>query len=184
MRVREIVGGSTAALLLASCAPSIETQIASAGAGEIPEKASFVFMSGPGTDNTVNVAARNLVADSLYLKNWKEEAPGTYAISVSVSVLPSSLDVHENDLEQGETNPIVTKRPKKNYILGSCTSELHRLDVKIFRVVDGERLYSGTASEYHCKARIMDTLPYLTNAAMADIGKLPAARTEKRKGVY
>ena len=182
MGARIIFATIATTLSLVACTPAVHTEIMSVGSDNIPQKTNYIFVDPPGENSPVNIAARNLVADSLHLKNWTENASGTYAVSVTVSVLPASLEVYENDSEKGTSDRIVKRRSKKNHILRSCSPLLHRLNVKIHRIADGVELYSGNASEYHCKAEILETLPYLTNAAMADLGKLPSTRSEKRSG--
>ncbi len=172
---------SAVALLLAlpACAPTVETYIQSGGVTPLAETGRYVFASPPGNMGLLHIKAKNLVADSLHLKNWTEAAQAQYAVSVGVSSLPSDLDVYENS-GQGSKRVIIAKRPSKTGILNSCEVMHHRLDVKIFRITDGQNMFSGTASEYHCKASIDDTLPFLTNAAMRNFGRLAESVIEKR----
>ncbi len=168
-------------LAASACAPAIETRISSGGQVPVSAQEKYIFIVPPDNIGQVHTMARNLVADSLHFKDWKEAADGDYAVSVALSALPASLEVHENNAGQGG-RLIIEKLPKKMGPFGRCVSMQHRLEVKIFRIADGQEIFSGIASEYHCKADVSETLPYLTNAAMSNFGKSPENRVETRSG--
>ncbi|WP_164117719.1 hypothetical protein [Sphingorhabdus sp. Alg239-R122] len=166
-------------LILPGCAPIVETYIRSGGVAPLAETGQYIFASPPGNVSPLHIKAKNLVADSLHLKNWTESTHAQYVVSVGVSSLPSDLEVYENSGE-GTGKTIIARRPEEKGVLGNCSAIHHRLDVKIFRISDGRNMFSGTASEYHCKASIDDTLPFLTNAALRNFGRRAESAIEKR----
>ena len=171
------------ALSLAACAPSIETRIHAAGEGpDILQNAAYAFAEAPGTASAAQAQARQIVAEKLATRQWRETADGAYIVTLAISVLPASLEVYETGVSREDVRRIVQRKPKKRTLLGSCAPYLHRLDIKVFRIADGSEVYAGDASEYHCKAGIDETLPYLADAALANMGKPPVSRTERRSG--
>lgn len=72
---------------------------------------------------------------------------------------------------------------KKQKPLQSCKDKEYRFGVTLTRVADGAEIYRGRAAEYHCKMTLVEALPKLVDAALADVGAPRGAYTLSRKGV-
>lgn len=71
--------------------------------------------------------------------------------------------------------------PKRRKALQSCNDREYRIGVTLTRVADGAEIYRGRAAEYHCKMTIVEALPTLVDAALADLGQPRGSYAVMRK---
>lgn len=156
------------AALATSCSAPIATRIASEGRAPEAQAATFVLVNAPGEASSDEKTAHNMVISRLVQRGWRSDADNAnYSLTISLSERPASIGIIAKSV--GGNQSKVISAPKKNKPLQSCDDVEQRLSIAIVRLSDGARVFRGNASEYHCKAQLNETLPYLVDAALSGI---------------
>jgi hypothetical protein len=153
---------SAAASLLASCSPSVETRISSAGTAFAP--AGFALAANSPETPELRYA-QSLVSETLVSRGFKAVDAAPLNLEVTMSVRPAALALGTS------TGPDSLAKAKRKKPLQSCEDREYRIGVALTRIGDGALLYRGTAAEYHCNMPLAQALPALIDAALADLGK-------------
>ncbi len=154
--------------LAISCSAPIATRVASEGRAPEAQAATFVLVNAPGDESAEETSAHNMVISRLVARGWRRDTDNAnYSLTISLSERPASVGVTVQSVS-GNQNKVISA-PKKNKPLQSCDDVEQRLSIAIVRLSDGARVFRGNASEYHCKARLNETLPYLVDAALSGI---------------
>jgi len=162
--------------LVAGCSGPIETRIASAGDG-VPGNASVAIrpydMSIPHADW---ITARDAIKATLAEKGHAIADASPLAMDIAVSARPAVTGV-------AGANGQAVSPVKPHRLLQSCRDQVYRLVVVVVDSASGRLLYRGSAEEYHCRARLADTLAVLSRRALADIDHPGSNRIESRAGM-
>lgn len=154
--------------LAVSCSGPIATRIASEGRAPEAQAATFVLTNAPGEVSGDEKTAHNMVMSRLAARGWRNDSENAnYSLTISLSERPASVGITAKSVSGNQSK--VISAPKKNKALQSCDDVEQRLSIAIVRLSDGARVFRGNASEYHCKARLNETLPYLVDAALSGI---------------
>ncbi|VAW03057.1 hypothetical protein MNBD_ALPHA04-1855 [hydrothermal vent metagenome] len=164
------------AFILAACTGPIETRVETLVPTALPATKIFSFTEKPEQNNRLYQDARAMVASALESKGFSQADSASILVQIALANRPANIgiDVGENE----EKTPRSVE--KKQKFLQSCKDREHRLIVTLTDQITGSSLYSGIASEYHCKGTLEASLPYLVEAAMADLGSAPHLNIRKR----
>ncbi|MFN3450762.1 MAG: hypothetical protein ACK4ZE_01270 [Sphingorhabdus sp.] len=163
------------ALGLSGCAQDVQTRVSSAG---MPDAAAGAYMIS--TTETMSAELRQaypLVTKTLASKGYSIANEAPLHLQVTVDSRDAALSVG------GAVGPTDLAAAKKQKPLQSCKDKEYRFGVTLTRVADGAEIYRGRAAEYHCKMALVEALPTLVDAALADVGAPRGAYTLSRKGV-
>lgn len=155
--------------VLAGCAGPIETRINSSMDLPLPAQTGFTFSQVATTKNPLQKLVHDLIGETLVGKGLHPADDGRLLVHASVSNGPADMTIIIG--EKDGTEQIA--KPKKRRLLQSCEDQEHRLKISIFDKNDGSQIYSGTATEYHCKGTIEQSLPHLTRAALINLRDMP-----------
>lgn len=163
-----------AAALVAGCASKIDTRVSSSGI-QSPAADSYMISTVGETSPELRGAYR-LVATSMATKGFilAKEAPLHLEITLDARPAELSLGAKEGP---DSLSPAKKKKP-----LQSCEDREYRLGVTLTKVNDASEVYRGRAAEYHCKVAVVEALPKLVDAAMADFGNPRGSYVLARKG--
>ena len=154
--------------LAVSCSGPIATRVASEGRAPEAQAATFVLVNAPGKGSAEEITAQNMIISRLAARGWRRDAENAnYSLTISLSERPASVGITAQSTSGNQRK--VISAPKKNKPLQSCDDVEQRLSIAIVRLSDGARVFRGNASEYHCKARLNETLPFLVDAALSGI---------------
>ncbi|RDV06461.1 hypothetical protein DXH95_03270 [Sphingorhabdus pulchriflava] len=165
-----------AIMLISACTGPIETRVSSSGVALSSDRT--ILNEQHGNHSDILVQARSLTLQQLDSRGFSLAPNGAHKLDVTVSERPANLLV-TTGTEQGKA---VLTSPKPKKPLQSCVDSEFNLVVRLTRVADGTELYRGRASEYHCKASLADVLPFLVNAALADLSSPKGEHIIKRRG--
>lgn len=171
-----------AAILLAGCASPVVTRVNASAPALLPQRASFAFAPAPDDGDALSGQARDMVAAALHQRGWRQAAQGDYLLAVTLADRPATIALKAGD-DLGK--PVATLAPAADRSNNKgCARRDHRLTITLTDRSNGAIAFSGAASEYHCKAALYDTLPYLVSAAVdrfdAGSGTMQFARKGKR----
>ncbi len=163
-------------IILTACTGPIETRVETVVPTALPVTKIFSFTEKPEQNNALYQDARTLVADALESKGFSQADSASILVQIALADRPANIaiDVGENEKK------IPRSLAKKQKFLQSCKDQEHRLIITLTDQTTGNSLYSGTASEYHCKGTLKASLPYLVGAAMADLGSAPDLNIRKK----
>lgn len=165
-----------ALVLVAGCSGPIETRIVSSGDG-VPGDARVAIrpydMSAPHADW---IAARDAVAATLAGKGRAIADGSPLIMDIAVSARAATTAV-----AGANGQSVSPARPHR--LFQSCRDKVFRLAVVVVDRASGRLLYRGSAEEYHCRARLADTLAVLSRRALADIDHPGSNRIESRAGM-
>lgn len=158
------------ALLLAGCASPVVTRIDSRVPAPLPRMASFALVPVPDEDGPISGQARDMVAAALTQRGWSQAESGTYLLAVAVADRPAVIALQSGD-DFGKPVATLAAAADRSNNRG-CAKSDHRLMITLTERVSGAVAFAGSASEFHCKAALDDTLPHLVAAAVErlDIG--------------
>lgn len=169
------------AVLLAGCASPVVTRIDSAASGALPAQASFALVSAPGELAMVHQQATDRVAEVLAQRGWTRSEAGEYLLAVTLSDRPAAARLQAGD-DVGKPAAMIAPAADRRTARG-CAKRDHRLSVRLTHRTTGDDVYSGSGAEFHCKARLDDSLPHLVAAALDGLNGASGLRTVERKGV-
>jgi hypothetical protein len=170
-----------AAALLSGCSGPIETRIMSAGvAAPLSAEQSFRFAAAPDPLSEVQIAAQNLVTERLGSHGLRPGEPAQLVVTVAVADRPAAIGIVRADPENG-AQTLASPKPRKP--LQNCDDREHRVQLTIESAASGALHYRGAAAEYHCRARLSETLPLLVDAALADLGAPKGEWRQTRTGL-
>ncbi|MEQ1550156.1 hypothetical protein [Sphingorhabdus sp.] len=167
---------SSLMLGLAACAGPVETRVNSAGPGIA--SSTTIFQEALPTSSTA-AQARAAVITLLTEKGYRETQAGDVQLHVAFAERDAAISVKT---KSGDTVADIAAA-KAHKPLQSCADREMRLAVTLTRITDGIELYRGTASEYHCKAQMVEVLPALVTAALADLSQPKGAYKITRQGL-
>lgn len=169
------------AVLATSCSGPIATRVASEGRAPEIQAATFMLVNAPGEESTEETIAHNMIIARLIDRGWRNDGDNAnYSLSISLSERPASIGIIVQSISGNQSK--VISAPKKNKPLQSCEDVEQRLSIAIVRLSDGARVFRGDASEYHCKAQLQETLPYLVDAALSGIDSPSGDKVMLRSG--
>ena len=162
---------------ISACTGPIETRVSSSG----------VALSGGHTildeqhasPSDILLQARALTLSNLADRGFTLTPTGGQKLAVTVSERPANLLISAG----AEQHKVVLTSPKPKKPLQSCADTEFSLVVRLTNVADGADLYQGRAAEFHCKAALADVLPFLVDAALADLGSPKGEHIIKRRGL-
>ncbi len=156
--------GLALALLLAGCASPVVTRVDASAPARLPRGASFALAPVPEDGNVLTGQARDMVAAALRQRGWSQTAQGNYLLVVTLADRPANITLKAGD-DFGK--PVATLAPAADPSNNTgCAKRDHRLTITLTERTSGNIAFAGSASEYHCKAGLYDTLPYLVAAAV------------------
>lgn len=167
--------------MTAACSGPIATRIGSEGNLAATGPTRFVLVNAPGTASDIEQTAQQMIVTRLTERGWRQNAEDAqYSLSVSLSERPATIGITAKATSGDERK--VISAPKQTKPLQSCDDVEQRLNVAIVRLVDGARVFRGDAAEYHCKAGLDETLPYLVDAALSGLDNPGRRRVLQRTG--
>ncbi|MEH6757227.1 MAG: hypothetical protein V7676_06920 [Parasphingorhabdus sp.] len=126
----------------------------------------YSFAAQPEQNSEAYIKARKLVTDALTARSFAVADQSPILVNIALASRPASIA-----LSAGEGSDLSKiAEPKERKPLQFCEDIEHRLTLNMVNTADGSNLYSGTAAEYHCKGTIEQSLPYLIDAALSDLG--------------
>lgn len=156
---------------LAACSDMVETRISSAGQAGA-SSANFSYDAEQPKTPELRSAYDQVLA-GLDIRGYKKVEAGALNLQVSLSSRPAQLAV--------ATGGVTLSSAKKKKAFQSCQDQEYRLLVILTQIADGTEIYRGSAAEHHCKMPIVDVLPVLVNAALADVGQPRGSYSVMRK---
>ncbi|MEP0642253.1 hypothetical protein [Parasphingorhabdus sp.] len=174
-----ILAGSIA---VSGCSGPIQTRVQTHQVIASPAEKQFTISSLHAVANQDLALARDVVAKSLSAKGYQLTPNASILVHVGLSDRLANFSINAGDKTAEETIAIA----KKAKPLQSCQDREHRLTVNLFDQARGSKLYSGNASEYHCKGTIQKSLPFLAKSALSgldtDVSEAPRSATHSRLG--
>jgi len=172
----------TAALLLAGCASPVMTRLDTAAPAPLPSRASFALMPEADEAGLLPAQARDMVAAALRQRGWSQAESGSYLLAVTLADRPATIALKAGD-DFGK--PVGTLAPAADRSNNKgCARRDHRLTITLTERASGAVVYTGAASEFHCKAGLDETLPHLVAAAVERLdtgsGRVQIARDGAR----
>lgn len=177
--IRRLVISSS--LALAGCAAPVVTRIDAVVPATIPRSASFVLAPVPDDIAPVHRQATTMITTALQQRGWSEREAGEYLLAVTLADRMASATLKAGD-DAGKAQAVIAAAADRTTNRG-CARRDHRLTVRLTHRVTGEALYAGSAAEFHCKATLDNSLPYLVSAALDGLDGQPGVRQVKRKGL-
>lgn len=154
------------AVLLAGCAGPIQTRVQTISSVPDTQLLSFGFSELTTPNSETSDLIKQELRKTLKSKGLEESEPASLLLSFSIAERPASIAI-----KLGEGNKfIMAAAAKENKPFQSCQDREHRLIVTLTQRDSGEQHYRGTAAEYHCKADIKQSLPFLVEAALSELG--------------
>lgn len=173
--------GACCLVLLAGCASPVVTRIDAAPSAAVPPRASFSLAVPPGDAAGIHQQATDMIVAALVQRGWTRADTGDYLLSVTLSDRPATAQLQAGD-DAGKPRTLIAPAVDRKTSRG-CARRDHRLAIRLTRRETGEDVYSGSGAEYHCKAGLNDSLPYLVAAALDGLDGMPAPRLVERAGV-
>lgn len=153
-------------VFFAGCTGPIETRVQTISSAESPQLSSFHFSDVTAPNAQISDLVKRELDQALEAKGYLQSKQAPILLGFSIADRPASIAI-----QLGEDNNVrkVTST-KEDKPFQSCKDREHRLIVTLIQKGSGEQLYRGTASEYHCKAKMQQTVPHLVKAALSDLG--------------
>jgi hypothetical protein len=146
----------------AGCSGNVETRVASNGV-QSPLAEAYMISTVAETSPELRGAYR-LVAAAMAQKGFSLAKEAALHLEITLDARHAVFALGDKNKADG-LSPAKKKKP-----LQSCEDREYRLGVTLTRVRDGSEIYRGRSAEYHCKMPVVDALPMLVNAALADFG--------------
>lgn len=161
-------------ILLGGCASVVETRVNSSGAVKtLPKEYRLAELQKDSSADLIK--ARELLVDALGNRGMSRSENADAIVTATVSKRLASLSV--------KTNGQVISAAKKKKPFQSCEDVEYRMTFQLTRPSNGEKLYSGAASEYHCRADLAEVLPILVDALIASMDGAEGTKILTRSGV-
>jgi hypothetical protein len=182
-RAPALIAALIAGLALAGCAAPVVTRIDVAVPAPLPPAGTYTLATVPGEIAPVHGQAIALVTAALKQRGWREMAAGAgdYLLSVGLADRPAAAKLQAGD-DNGMPNALLAPAADRKTTRG-CARRDHRLSVVLTERVTGNDAYAASAAEFHCKARLEETVPYLVSAALEDLDRPKGVREVERAGV-
>ena len=169
-----------AALLLAGCASPVVTRVDATAPRPLPPRASFELVAMSDDGDIFPGQARDMVTAALRQRGWNQQAGGDYLLAVTLAERPASIAVKAGD-DLGKVAGTIAPAADRSNNSGCARSD-HRLTITLTERVTGDVAFAGDASEFHCRARLTDSLPHLVSAAVDRLDVGPGSVQIARKG--
>jgi hypothetical protein len=166
-----------AMISVSACTGPIETRVSSSG---VALSGSRTIADEPqASQSDIVRQARALTLAKLAGRGFSLVSNGDQKLDVTVSERPANLLITAGE----EQDKAVLASPKPKEPLQSCVDTEFSLVVRLTKVADGTEVYRGRAAEFHCEAGLADVMPYLVDAALADMGSPKGEHIVKRRGL-
>lgn len=159
------------AVAVSGCAGPIQTRVQTHQVIAAPVQKKFTTSPVDAVANRDLAMARDMVAKSLSERGYESSPDASILLHVALSNRPADIAV-DAGAENAEQSISAAKKQKT---FQSCKDREHRLTVSLFDQVRGNKLYSGSAAEYHCKGTIAQSLPHLIDSALSGLDEKPTA---------
>lgn len=155
-----------ATIALAGCAAPVVTRVDAVGPLALPRNASFAVAPVPGDASVLNGEARAMVAAALRQRGWRQTGieSADYVLAVTLADRPANIAL-EAGSDEGRPAEILAPAANRRLSRG-CAERDHRLVFTLTDRPSGTMAFYSAASEFHCKARLTDSLPHLVSAAI------------------
>ena len=171
------------AMAVAGCAGPIETRVQSHQLIPAVEQKGFAWSPIDPIANRDTALARDLVDKLLAQKGYQQAPDAAILVHVALADRPADIAIDAGD--DKTVRPLVAAKEQKSF--QSCKDREHRLTVSLFDQSRGQKLYSGSASEYHCNGTIAQSLPFLVDAALSGLdgetSDVPLSTVRTRQGL-
>jgi hypothetical protein len=170
-----------AAALLAGCASPVVTRTEAIAPALQAAPASFALAQVPDDIAPEHAQARDMIVAGLRQRGWRDEAEPEYLLAVTLADRPASTVLLAGD-DAGRSGAVIAPAATRANNQG-CARRDHRLAITLTERTSGVVAYSGSASEFHCKAKLSDSLPHLVSAALDGMSGQPGSRQQERDGL-
>ncbi|GAB5486856.1 MAG: hypothetical protein Pars2KO_04260 [Parasphingorhabdus sp.] len=154
------------AILFSGCAGPIETRVQTISSAQSFQPTGFQIFDVIAPNPQISAMIEQEIGQSLKAKGYQESEQAPVLLSSSIAVRPASIAIR---LGEGKETRVVSDI-KHNKPFQSCKDHEHRLIITMVQKDSGAQFYRGSASEYHCKADLKESLPHLVKAALSDLG--------------
>ena len=162
------------AALSGGCSSNVETRVSSSGV-LIAAPEQYMISTVAETSPELRTAYK-LVAATMAKQGFTIAKNAPLHLEITLDARPAALSVG------GKEGPESVSPAKKKKMLQSCEDREYRIGVTLTRVSDGSETYRGRAAEFHCNVDVVDALPVLVSAALADLGRPRGSYAITRKG--
>lgn len=160
--------------LVAGCSSKIETRVSSSGV-QSPAAQAYMISTVAETSTELR-SAYKLVVASMTDRGFMLAKEAPLHLEITIDARPAAIALGSRD------GPVSLSPAKKKMMLQSCEDLEYRLGVTLTKVSDGQEIYRGRSAEYHCKVPVVEALPTLVNAALADFGRPRGSYVLSRNG--
>lgn len=158
------------------CTGPIETRVQTMSSAEKVRISSFNFATVSTPNSPISNLVKEELREALKAKGLSESERAPILLDYSIANRPASISIHLGEDKQTQ----VVVDAKENKPFQTCEDEEHRLIISFVKQSSGQQLYRGTASEYHCKAKLEQSAPFLVKAALSDFGKGSQNETRRK----
>lgn len=158
------------------CSGPIETRVQTMSSAEKAQISSFNFATMATPNSPISNLVKQELREALEARGLSESEQAPILLDFSIANRPASISIHLGEDKQRQ----VVVDAKEDKPFQTCEDEEHRLIVSFIKQSSGEQLYRGTASEYHCKAKLEQSVSYLVKAALSDFGNGSQSETRQK----
>jgi Domain of unknown function (DUF4136) len=159
------------------CSGPIETRVQTISSADKTGFSSFNFATMVTPNSQISNLVKEELREALKARGLSNSEQAPILLDFSIANRPASISIHLGEDKQRQ----VLANAKENKPFQTCKDEEHRLIISFVKRSSGEQLYRGTASEYHCKANLEQSAPYLVKAALSDFGN--GSQSESRQKI-
>ena len=168
----------SAAASLSACTPVIETRVNTIGGAAGMAPGGYMLAQSEQGVSPELAMTQQLVGEKLAERRFIAAQTGPLHLEVTASVRPAILALATTNAGGVVIlSPASTKRGS-----AKCSLQEFRVGITLTRIADGQKQYSGMASETHCKRTFAQVMPALVDAALGDL-RLPVG-VAGRSGAY
>lgn len=160
---------------LSGCVSSVETRLEGYGPGAVAPAVLTVPPPDPSA-SSINPDTRSLIEKKLAARGFTFGENGDYILEFAQSIRPADIAIFRKAVT------VSAATLKKGSVLQSCKQAIHRLTLVVLKQSSGAMAYRGYAEEYHCRGTMVESLPYLVDALVADLGNPGHGTRIKRLG--
>jgi len=154
------------ATLVTACAGPIKTRVQTISYVERVQVSEYTFSKDNSPNSQISKLVKQNLEQVLESKGLRKSDDSPHLLDFSVADRPASVSIHLG--EDGKRQVAVSSKENKPF--QSCKDREHRLIISLLHKNSGNQLYRGTASEYHCKASLQQSIPHLVKAALSNFG--------------
>ena len=121
-----------------------------------------------------------MVAAALRQRGWREGQGGDYLLAVTLAERPASIALKAGDDFGKAVGTIAPAADRSNN--RGCARSDQRLTITLTERASGAVAFAGAAAEFHCGARLTDSLPHLVSAAVDRLDSGSGSVRMARKG--